>query len=292
LVLDLLGGRRAPLMELPAEGQLDALYTVAPARFVAERDALARQLRGEGKLELAKQAEAMRRPSASVWAVNQAARTNAARVEALLEAAARLRREQGAGDAEALREAIQAHRTALRSLVEAAEGALREAGISSEHSRAIETDLQSAAAGSREQREQLRAGRLTSDLSPTGFDALSPVAASASAPPRPQPAAPHENVAQKKREEQERLEAKRRELQERADAAEAARKLAELKRALHAAEAEAHRLEARFRTLDAKAERAEASARGARAEAEDARAELAAASERVAALQRSLDTSG
>ena len=276
-------------MAVPAEGQLDALYTVAPARFVAERDALARRLRGEGEPALAEQAEAMRRPSASVWAVNQAARADAARVEALLEAAARLRREQGAGDPEALREAIQAHRTALRALVEAAEGALQEAGIRGEHSRAIETDLQSAAAGSREQREQLRAGRLTSDLSPTGFDALSPAAASAA--PRPQPAAPHENVAQKKREEQERLEAKRRELQERADAAEAARKLAELKRALHAAEAEAHRLEARFRALDAKAERAEVSARGSRAEADAARGELAAASERVAALRRSLDPS-
>lgn len=280
-------------MNAPTAAALDALFTVPPDRFVAERDALARALREAGQPAQAAQAAGLRRPTASVWAANQAARADGARVEALLEASARLRREQGSGDPEALRAAIQDHRAALRALVALAVEALRREGVLGEHARAVETDLQAAAAGSREQREQLRAGRLTSDLAAAGFDAL----ATAATPPqpaakRPQPAAPHEHVAAKKREEQERLEEKRRELQEKSAAAEAARKLAELKRSLHAAEAESHRLDALVRKLDGQAERAESAARAARDQAEAARKELVAATARVDALRRSLAGGG
>lgn len=281
-------------MNASTAAALDGLFAVPPDRFVAERDALVRTLRAAGQPEQAAHAAALRRPTASVWAVNQAARADVAGVEALLEASTRLRREQGSGDAEALREAIQAHRAALRALADAAGEALLRAGIRGEHGRAIETDLQAAAAGSREQREQLRAGRLASDLPAPGFDALA-AAAAAPAPGagrRSPPAAPHESVAAKKREEQERLEEKRRELQEKASAAEAARKLAELKRALHAAEAEAHRLDALVRKLDGEAERAESIARAARERADAARKELDAAAGKVEALRRSLAAGG
>lgn len=280
-------------MNAPTPDPLDVLFTVPPDRFVAERDALARALREAGKPEQAARAAALRRPTASVFAVNQAARADSGRVEALLEASARLRQEQGSGDAEALRAALQVHRAALRALVGAADDALRGAGIRGEHARAIETDLQMAAAGSREQREQLRAGRLTSDLAAAGFDALAAGAAQLQASARrPPPAAPHESVAARKREEQERLEEKRRELQEKSAAAEAARKLAELKRSLHAAEAEAHRLDALVRKLEGQAERAESAARAARDHADAARRELAAAAARVDALRRSLAAGG
>jgi hypothetical protein len=51
------------------------LYGLALERFVVERTALAKVLRGDGRREEAKRVEGLRKPPIAAWAVNQLART-------------------------------------------------------------------------------------------------------------------------------------------------------------------------------------------------------------------------
>ncbi|MEL4359125.1 MULTISPECIES: hypothetical protein [unclassified Luteococcus] len=54
---------------------LDRLYSGDPSRFVATRTTLARQARAEGDRELARQIDALRRPTRAAWLVNLLARS-------------------------------------------------------------------------------------------------------------------------------------------------------------------------------------------------------------------------
>ena len=60
------------MVELVPEAE--RLLAAAPDRFVAERKALAKKLRDEGRGEEAAAVEALRKPSAVVLAVNRSAR--------------------------------------------------------------------------------------------------------------------------------------------------------------------------------------------------------------------------
>ena len=50
-----------------------ALFRTPPDRFVAERDALVKELRAQGRDDDAATVKALRKPSATVWALNQLA---------------------------------------------------------------------------------------------------------------------------------------------------------------------------------------------------------------------------
>ena len=95
---------------------VDALYAAPPARFVEERKRLARALRAAGRRAEAQAIEKLTRPTVSVWATNQLARRERARVSELLELTDRLRDIQGRGDGGAFAETADRHRAVLAAL--------------------------------------------------------------------------------------------------------------------------------------------------------------------------------
>src|SRR5215470_11325319 len=98
---------------------LRALYTVPLARFVAERRRLAAELRAGGDPDAAKRLERLRRPTVSAWTVNQLYWRSRDAFDALLAAAAPIRK----GDLRGTR----GYREALKELRTRAAAVLREA---------------------------------------------------------------------------------------------------------------------------------------------------------------------
>jgi hypothetical protein len=248
------------------------LFAVPPAEFVRVRDALAKELRGEGHEAEAKEVAALRRPTAAVWAVNQLARRNGAELESFLDASERVRHAQvrrAAG--EELRAAMTAQRAALAKLEQAAAEVLRDAGAQASPGavRSVQSTLQAAATGGRDVQEQLREGTLRETLEPAGFEALlaaGPVRAT-SAHRAPERTAAHGNGGEKRRhreaERQEKEDRRAAEREERQKATEARKRA----RAARAAET-------RLRKLEQRAKAAQKSAEKAREAVETARAEL------------------
>lgn len=70
---------------------IDRLYGLPPEEFTPARDEAERELRRAGRWEQADPVEALRKPSAAAGAVNRLVRGHRPQVEAILEAAARLR---------------------------------------------------------------------------------------------------------------------------------------------------------------------------------------------------------
>ncbi len=168
-------------MPIDLEAELDRLYGVDLADFVAERTRLARALRTEGRRVEADRVKGLRKPSLSVWAVNQLARTRPKEMELLLDAGGRLAVAQRAlltgGDKAAFEHASEAEREALDGLARAARSLLGPKGSAATLDRMIVT--LGAAAVSDSARPELERGRLTSDVDFTGFDAFSGAAGAA-----------------------------------------------------------------------------------------------------------------
>jgi hypothetical protein len=109
------------------------LYGLPFERFIAERNALAKELRAKGRRDDAARVAAMRKPSLAAWAVNQLVRTQRRAVAALFDAGDALERAQsdllaGRGDAPAFREAGKRERASVAKLIEAARGLLSSEG--------------------------------------------------------------------------------------------------------------------------------------------------------------------
>jgi hypothetical protein len=161
------------------ETELDRLYALEPAAFVAERDKLVRELREAGRREESDQVKQLRKPTLSAWAINRLTREERRAVDLLLDAGHRLREAQQdllAGKAAgSLDEARRNERTALADLSKAAQRILAEAGRGNDSTlNRIMSTLQVAVV-SDEGRELLARGRLTGDLEATGFDLLAPL---------------------------------------------------------------------------------------------------------------------
>jgi hypothetical protein len=71
-----------------------ALFRTPPDRFVAERDALVKELRAEGREDDAATVKKLRKPSATVWALNQLADREAVALAALFDTGRALRAAQ------------------------------------------------------------------------------------------------------------------------------------------------------------------------------------------------------
>jgi exonuclease VII large subunit len=160
-----------------ADDPAAALFSTRPGEFVAARDAMAAELRRQGRKEEAAAIKALPKPSPSVWALNQLAAREPEAIERLITASRALERTQGGADGEegrrAYREALATQRTALDHLVDGARRALEEAGLAASRTvlDRIGSDLRSAVLD-REAEEQLRQGRLLRDLGQTDFAAL------------------------------------------------------------------------------------------------------------------------
>ncbi len=143
---------------------LQTLSRAPLASFVAERTRLAAALRAAGDEEGAKQLTRRRRPTASAWTVNQLYWHARSAFDALLAAAARIRK----GDLSA----TPAYRSALGELRTRATAVLADAGHAATAAtvqRVTGTLAAVAAAGGFDPDPP---GALGNDLEPPGFDAL------------------------------------------------------------------------------------------------------------------------
>ncbi len=153
------------------------LFGLPLERFVAERNALAKELRAGGDRDQAAEVAALRKPSEAAWAVNQLVRTQARDVRALFEAGDRARRAQtellgGRKVGAKLREALDRERAAVSRLVGAARGLLSTEGheLSPVMLERV-ADTLHAAALDEEARAQVEGGRLQRELRHIGIGA-------------------------------------------------------------------------------------------------------------------------
>jgi hypothetical protein len=183
--------------------EADSLYGLPLEDFVAERDALAKRLRADGRRAEADEVKALRKPPAVVWAVNQLMRTQPKPAKALVAAADRAAKNPGD------RDALRAHHDALDELTTAGAGLLsgKGRGLSEDALLRVRSALH-AASLDRDAREDFIAGRLSEEPAPAGFAAITAMPApkkkaakaakSAKAPPPP-PEPPRPTKAQLKR---------------------------------------------------------------------------------------------
>jgi hypothetical protein len=236
------------------EGELDRLYRAAPEEFVAEREALARRLKKDGKDDAAASVRSLAKPTLPVWLVNRLARERKAKVRELVKAGERLREAHAGGDLSAFRDATKREREAVGNLLEEArELASGEGRRVSEGMLGRVASTLHAAAADEEARFRLAQGRLAEELEPPGFELLAGIA----------PAATKRGAKPK---------------QGRDDRAERRRELATARKELAGAQARAREL----RQAAAEAERA---LQAAREEAEDAEAAVEEAKQRVESLE-------
>jgi hypothetical protein len=199
--------------------EADKLYGLPLEDFVAQRDALAKQLRADGRRAEADEVKALRKPPAVVWAVNQLMRTQRKAARTLVDAADR------AAEHPSDRDALGAHHDALDQLTTAGAGLLsgKGRGLSEDALLRVRGALH-AASLDRDRREEFIAGRLSEEPAPAGFGAITgmpapakPRAAKRKEPPPPPPP-PKPSKAQLKRVE--RAEARIAKLREQLDEAE------------------------------------------------------------------------
>ena len=157
------------------EGDLDRLYQLPLSEFTSARDELVKRLRAQGESERAQEIKKLRKPPAAVWVVNQLARERPLDVQRLLKAGESLTKSQAKAAAgkspQTFTEARRAEQRALEQLAKGAIEIAERAGIgSSAIGKAAETLR--AASLTAEGRELLKRGRLTEELEPPGFEAL------------------------------------------------------------------------------------------------------------------------
>lgn len=154
------------------------LYGLPLDQFTNQRNALAKELRREGRRDEAATVAKLRKPSVGAWAVNQLVRTQRGDVETLFEAGDALQRAQAdllakRGDASALRQAVEAERAAAQRLADKARGLLDANGHELTSARLDQvTDTLHAAALDDDARARVGAGCLERELVHVGLGGL------------------------------------------------------------------------------------------------------------------------
>jgi hypothetical protein len=156
---------------------IDDLFKLPPSGFTAARNALAASLKDAGRAEDAAAVKALTKPSLSAWTVNQLYWQHRKPFEQLLAAGEKLRKVQTsqlAGKGGELRAPMEALRSTLTDLVKRATSLLAESGhpATPDVIRRITTTLEALATYGT-QPGAPPAGRLTADVDPPGFEALS-----------------------------------------------------------------------------------------------------------------------
>jgi len=154
--------------------EIDALFQLSLAEFTEARTALAKRLKNEGQTLDAERVKALAKPPAPVWAVNQLYWQDPKAFERLLTLGERARKAQTGqlknADLHAL---IEEKKQMTMALLAKASAILEEAGhtASADAMRRVSATLESLAAWGHMEGVP-RAGRLTADLDPPGFDTL------------------------------------------------------------------------------------------------------------------------
>jgi len=218
--------------------EIDRLYGLPLERFTEARDTRVKELRSGGEREAADHLKQARKPTVTAWVANQLARNERMNVRALLTAGEQLREGQAelmrGGKPDELRRAEESERRAITALLDAG----RELADGDTTLRKLESTLRAAAIDS-EARSLLERGRLTKELSPSGFGL-----AGMPAPPRRRAAtrAPKADGAAEKR--------KRELVKARADLQEAQKRSRAAEREAEKARKEVTKAEEQVRTLE------------------------------------------
>jgi len=157
-----------------APNEVDALFKLPLGDFTSARNALAAELKKAGRQTEASATKALVKPSVSAWVVNQLYWRHRGLFDRLIATGDRMRRAQAAQAAgDSAREAANARRETVTALGKIAEGLLLGAdhGATRELLRRVTTTLEALSSyGSLPNAP--RAGRLTDDVEPPGFEAL------------------------------------------------------------------------------------------------------------------------
>lgn len=157
-----------------AGAEIDALFQLSLAEFTGARNVLAKRLAGEGRTLDAERVKAIAKPPAPAWAVNQLYWQDPKAIERLLALGERVRKVQTGQLANTdLRKLLEEKKQVTKVLLNKASAILEEAGhaASIDAMRRVSATLESLAAWG-ETEGVPRAGRLTADLDPPGFDTL------------------------------------------------------------------------------------------------------------------------
>jgi hypothetical protein len=240
---------RAISPSLPTEAE--KLFALTPDRFVAERTALAKALRDEGRKDEGDAVAALRKPAAVVFAANRAARDRPKAARAAADAAVAVREAQVGGDADAYAKAVADLDDSLDMLAQVALAHLAKEGTApTDAMRRRLRDLLRNAAADDEAREDLTRGVLTGELEVTGFAAYAGVDVT----PKPKGRAPATKGPSRAEQAQERRRERQKEL--RAELAAAERELREATTTARAAERERVRAERAVASLRTKLDEA------------------------------------
>jgi len=213
------------------EREIDRLYAVPLDEFTALRNELAKRLKKEGEDDAAQEVTALVKPSVPAWTINQLARRQKKEVQALLATGTRLRKAQeralAGGGPDALRAAQAEERESVRDLTQRAAAILEEAGRPA--TRAVLERVRAtlgAAVLTDPERAALKAGRLTTEVQVSGFDALAGIRPASKTAPTDELAVRRERKAELEK-KRKRLEKRARDLADKADEAEDAAERAE-----------------------------------------------------------------
>lgn len=257
--------------------ELDRLFQAPLGEFVRVRDALVAELKRQGRAAQAAQLKDIKKPTVSAWAVNQLS-FQAADDWAHLEQIGRGLREAyrvlGSGGASEMRRSLQeALRRTVEALQKKAQRFLKQGGAAASAGTLARITTTVHALALRPPDDDVRAGRLSTDVDPPGLEALGAGTGGATAirgTPRIKERAPRAPV---------RKRAASRERSKREDRAAA--------RAAEREQAEAIQKE---RARQAQAlKRAQAELRTAEGQHQRSRRAAEAAAQKVAAAQRALD---
>lgn len=151
------------------------LYGLAPADFVAARDARAGAAKGSGDRELAAAITALRKPTVAAWALNALVRSAPREVDALLRLGAELRTAQRQLSGARLRELTRQRRQVVDALAERAGDVAADQGrpVSEAVLRQVSETLTAALADS-DIAERVRTGTLATAESYAGFGPVEP----------------------------------------------------------------------------------------------------------------------
>ncbi|HEX2123469.1 MAG TPA: hypothetical protein VHL59_17690 [Thermoanaerobaculia bacterium] len=156
------------------DAEIDALFQCSLAEFTGARNALAKHLKNEGRTLDSERVKALAKPPAPAWAVNQLYWQDPKAFDRLLTLGERVRKAQtGQLENADLRALIEEKKRMTMTLQARASAILEEAGhaASPDAMRRVSATLESLAAWG-DRNGVPKAGRLTADLDPPGFETL------------------------------------------------------------------------------------------------------------------------
>ena len=158
------------------EDNVDVLFRLPLAEFIAARKTLAARLKQVGRGNEADRVKALVKPSISAWAVNQLYWNHREAFDRLIATGQRFRKAQTSGHAgkvAEMRGALDARREVLSDLAHLATALLSDAGHNptSDTMRRITTTLEAVSAYA-SLPDAASPGRLTHDVDPPGFESL------------------------------------------------------------------------------------------------------------------------